>query len=176
MKKIAPSFIAIALAALSAQVFAAPNPATATFEVKITVLKACSVSTGTAANIDFGSKDASATGLSGSSAISVTCSKKTPYAVGMIPANADTTGAGEMLAQNAAGVTGNSDKVKYQLRTATGAAGPKWGTATSATVGPVTGTGNGSAQSIPVYATITDGDANVTPDAYKDTVTVQVVY
>ena len=160
-------------AAFAGNAAAAPNPATATFQVLIKVQKACSVTAGAASNIDFGTVDASATGLTGGSSISVTCSKKTPYSVGLLPSNNNTTGAGSMAALNVAPVTGNTDAVPYQLRSV-GTAGNVWGSTVAN--GAVAGTGNGAAQSIPVFATIPGAGANVTPDSYADTVTVQVTY
>jgi len=143
---------------------------TATFQVRITVAKACSVTAGNASNIDFGTVNSSATGLSATSNISVTCSKSTPYNVGLLPSNSSTTGAG-VMSPTVAG----PDTVAYQLRS-TSATGPVWGsTATPTTVGNgVAGTGTGAAQTIPVWATV--ASANVTPGAYSDTVTVQVNY
>lgn len=161
----------------AANAFAAPNPATATFNVKMTVVKACSVVAGSASDIDFGSQDASATNLAAQNNISVTCSKGTAYTIGLTPSNNSTTGAGQMAAQNAGSVTGNTDTVGYQLRSASGATGAVWGnTNTSGTVvgNGVSGTGNGAAQSHTVYGTV--ASANVRPDAYKDTVTVTVRY
>lgn len=152
---------------------AAPNPATATFQVLIKVQKACSVTAGAASNIDFGTVDASAINLTGNSSISVTCSKKTPYSVGLLPSNNNTSGAGSMAALNVAPVTGNTDAVPYQLRSVS-TAGTNWGSTVG--TGAVAGTGNGTAQSIPVFATIPGTGANVTPDSYIDTVTVQVTY
>jgi spore coat protein U-like protein len=143
-----------------------------TFLVQITVAKACSVTAGNASNIDFGTVNSSATGLVASSNISVTCSKTTPYNVGLMPSNTSTTGAGVM--KSVAPAT-NSDTVAYQLRSVS-ATGPVWGsTATPTAVGNgVAGTGTGAAQTIPVFATV--ANANVTPDSYSDTVTVTVNY
>lgn len=168
--------LATAAVALTSAAFAATNPATATFDVKLTVVKACSVTAGAGSTIDFGTQDADATNLSANNSISVTCSKGTAYTIGLTPGNNNTAGAGSMTAQNVAPVTGNTDTVPYQLRR-TSATGTAWGNTNTSgtTVGNgVSGTGNGAAQSIPVYATVPS--ANVTPDAYKDTVTVTVRY
>jgi spore coat protein U-like protein len=164
------SLIVAAILSISATCAAVAAPATATFQVQITVAKACSVIAGTASKIDFGTVDSSATGLSASSNISVTCSKSTPYNVGLLPSNNSTTGAGAMSPTVA-----GPDTVAYQLHSAS-ATGPVWGsTATATAVGNgVAGTGTGVAQSIPVFATV--ANANVTPGAYADTVTVQVNY
>lgn len=174
MKKL---LIASAAAVLTAAAFAAPNPATATFDVKLTVVKACAVTAGAGSDINFGNQDASATAnLDATNNISVTCSKGTAYTIGLTPGNNNTGGAGAMLAQNVAPVTGNTDTVPYQLRK-TSATGAVWGnTNSSGTVvgNGVSGTGTGLAQSIPVYATVPS--TNVNPDSYKDTVTVTVRY
>lgn len=168
MKK--PSFLLAAVLAVTATSAAMADIKTSTFQVLINVAKACSVTAGNASNINFGTVDSSATGLSASGNISVTCSKTTPYNVGLTPSNTDTAGAGVM-----SGVPGNSDTVAYQLRSVS-ATGPVWGsTATPTTVGNgVAGTGTGAAQTIPVFATV--ASANVTPGAYSDTVTVTVNY
>lgn len=148
----------------------------ATFQVLLKIQNACTVTAGAASNIDLGTQNSSATNLTGNSNISVTCSKKTPYFIGLAPSNSNTSGAGVMAALNVAPVTGNTDTVPYQLRSTAGIGGTIWGnTATAAVIGNgVSGTGNGVAQSIPVYATA--ASANFTPDSYADTVTVNVNY
>jgi spore coat protein U-like protein len=168
MKK--PSFILAAVLAVTATSAAMADIKTSTFQVLINVAKACSVTAGNASNINFGTVESSATGLIASSNISVTCSKTTPYNVGLTPSNSDTTGAGVMK-PDAAG----PDTVPYQLRSVS-ATGPIWGnTATPTAVGNgVAGTGTGAAQTIPVFATV--ASANVTPGVYRDTVTVTVNY
>jgi spore coat protein U-like protein len=157
---------AAALATVVASASAASNPATAQFQVLIKVQKACSVIAGASSNIDFSTVDSSATNLSSSSSITVTCSKTTPYTVGLLPSNNNTSGAGAMVA-----TPSNGDSVPYQLRSVS-AAGSNWGS----TSGTVPGTGNGLAQTIPVFATIPGTGANVTPASYSDTVTVSVTY
>lgn len=180
MRKLFPfaAMTVAAAAAFASAAIAAPNPATATFQVLIKVNKACSVTAGSTSNIDFGTQDSSATGLAANNTFSVTCSKNTPYFIGLVPSNANTAGAGSMAAQNVAPVTGNSDSVPYQLRSAAGAAGAIWGdTASGTAVGNgVAGTGSGAAKTHTVYATIPGTSANVTPDSYADTVTIHVNY
>ncbi len=149
------------------------------FTVKATVAKRCAVTAGTASDIQLGDPAGVSftdTNLMGNNTISVTCSGGTPYYIGLRPSNNNTGGAGVMAAQNTPPVTGNTDSVPYQLRSTPGMTGTPWGnTATSTTVGNgKSGSGNGTAQSITVYAT-TPG-ANFTPDSYADTVTVNVNY
>ncbi|AIY41364.1 Sigma-fimbriae tip adhesin [Collimonas arenae] len=150
----------------------AASPATATFQVLITIQKACSVTAGAASNINLGTVSSSAVNTTGTNTISVTCSKLTPYYVGLAPSAANggtTTGSGAMSTTDAI----SADLVPYQLNQ-TSATGPVWGnTATSTTVGNgVAGTGTGLPQSLNVYATA--ASANFTPDSYADTVTVNV--
>lgn len=151
--------------------------ATGTFQVQIEIQKSCTVSAGAGSNIDVGSVASTATNSAGSSTISVNCTKSTPYFIGLAPSVANGgTNSGSGAMASTGGVPGNTDKVAYQLRSTAGASGTVWGnTATTSTVGNgVAGTGNGSAQSHIVYATVPS--ANYAADAYADTVTVTVNY
>lgn len=146
--------------------------ATNTFQVQITILSACSVTQ--PSPIVLGPSQASATNVQGTTNLNVTCSKTTPYNIGLAPSagNGGTaTGSGSMISA----ASTNTDKVPYQL--SQDAAGTKpWGnTATSSAVGNgVAGVGTGSPQSITVHATV--ANANFTPDTYNDTVTINVNY
>jgi spore coat protein U-like protein len=142
-----------------------------TFEVTITIEKACAVTAGAASDISLGTVAATATNVAGNNTITVNCSTTTPYFIGLAPSNADTTGAGTM-----AGTGTNTDEVPYQLRSATGASGAVWGnTATATSVGNgVAGTGTGADATHTVYVTVPS--ANFTPDTYTDVVTVNVNY
>ena len=53
--------VAAVLAVTTSAVLAATSPATATFQVLITVAKACSVTAGAGSNINFNTVDSSAT-------------------------------------------------------------------------------------------------------------------
>lgn len=143
----------------------------ATFDISVTIAKTCSVTTDSSSDIDLGTVFSTATNTLGSGAITVNCSKSTPYYVGLAPSNANATGAGVM-----AGTGGNTDTIPYQLSSTTGPSGTVWGnTANSTTVGNgVSGTGTGSDQTLTAYATV--ASANYTPDTYTDTVTVNVNY
>ena len=174
LNKILLATALLATAGLSLPATAA-GPATATFQVMITIQQACSVTAGAASNINLGTVSSTAVNTTGSDTISVTCSKTTPYYVGLAPSAANggtTTGSGAMSTADA--LAGNTDKVPYQLSSTPGPSGTPWGnTATSTSVGNgVAGTGTGLAQSLTVYATA--ASANFTPDSYADTVTVNV--
>ena len=156
----------------------APNSCSGTgnsfggFTVSAAVVKQCQVTAGAASNINLGSVPSTQTNITGNKSISVSCTSTTPYYIGLSPnSTASTTGAGTMSGT----ISGNTDKVPYQLYSNAGPSSVWGNTATSTSVGNgVAGTGTGSAQSIPVYAKAPS--ANYTPDSYSDTVTVNVNY
>ncbi len=142
-----------------------------TFQVTLTIQKACTVTAGSSSNIALGTQPATATDVLGNNTITVNCSKTTPYFIGLAPSNANTAGAGTL-----AGTGSNTDHVPYKLSSTVGPSGTVWGnTATAIAVGNgVSGTGTGNNQTITVYVTVPS--ANFTPDTYTDTVTVNVNY
>lgn len=140
------------------------------FTVSASVVKSCTVGAGVSSNINLGTVPSTATNIAGTNTISVSCTSTTPYYIGLTPSNASTTGAGTM-----SGTGGNTDKVPYQLYSNAGLSTPWGNTGTYATPSNgVSGSGTGSAQSIPVYAKAPSAD--YTPDSYSDTVTVNVNY
>lgn len=161
----------IAFGGIATAASAATNPATATFQVKLKINKACTVATTGA--LDFGNADAdSTTDLTQSASnINVTCSKKTAYTLGLTPSSNSTNGTGTM-----AGSAGNTDTIAYALFQDSADA-TAWGTGTN-TLTAANGlvTGNGSAQSYTVYGKVLGSNLNVQPDSYADTVTVTVTY
>ncbi len=165
-KNVFAALALIAASAFTANAFA--DTATDTFKVKIKVLKSCSVTAGAGSDIDFGSVAASAVNLQGTSNITVKCSKKTGYNIGLLPGNGNAAGAGVMSSV----VVTPIETVAYQLRKVTGLAGAVWGN----TIGTntVAGTGTGLDVVVPVFATV--ASANSSPDDYIDTVTVTVTY
>ena len=173
MIKRSPRALFVGLALVSAMMTtpAMADTATSTFQVTVTIQKACTVTAGAASNISLGTVASTATNVAGNNTISVNCSKTTPYYIGLAPSNANTAGLGAM-----AGTGANADKVGYQLRSTAGTSGTIWGnTATASSVGNgVAGTGTGANQSHTVYVTVPS--ANFTPDTYTDTVTVNVNY
>lgn len=166
--------ILIAGAALGQIVLVAPaaaDTATGTFQVSITIQKACTVTAGAASNISLGTVASTATNTLGNNTITVYCSKSTPYFIGLAPSNSNTAGSGTL-----AGTAGNTDTVPYQLSSTAGPSGTVWGnTATTSSAGNgVSGTGTGVNQTYSVYVTVPS--ANYKPDTYTDTVTINVNY
>ncbi|RIX80280.1 Csu type fimbrial protein [Acidovorax cavernicola] len=161
----------LALASISAQA----ETAGASFQVKMTILKSCSVTAGSASDINLGNAVlSSATNQTGSNTISVTCSKTTPYSIGLAPSTANGgtangTGAMSSVANSAT----NTDKVPYSLYSDSGY-GTAWGNTAGTGGNVVPGVGTGLAITHTVYAK--NVNANFTPDSYADTVTVTVTY
>jgi len=147
------------------------STANGTFQITVTIQKACTVTAGAASNIALGTVVATATNTLGNNTITVNCSKTTPYFIGLAPSNSSTAGAGTL-----SGTTGNTDTVPYQLSSTAGPSGTVWGnTATASSAGNgVSGTGTGLNQTHTVYVTVPS--ANYTPDTYTDTVTINVNY
>lgn len=138
------------------------------FYASATVIKSCIVAANT---LDFGVVDGlpASTSISGQSVIGLTCSATTPFKVGLTSQNnsASTSGAGIMKATTA----GNTDSLPYQLyRDA--ARTQVWGNVNDTNT--LNGTGTGQPQTLTVHGRIPG--ANVTPDIYKDIVTVRVTY
>ena len=161
------------LAITLASVVAAPAMAdtkNASFDVKINVKKACSISVA-ASEMNFSTHDFTEAGpFDATNDISVKCTKGTTYNVGL---NAGTTTGGAESARLMAGTGANVDKVAYGLYSNAGRT-TNWGS-TIAT-GAVGGTGNNNAQTLTVYGRVSASVLNVTPDDYKDSITATITY
>ena len=153
---------------------AAPqNPATAQFNVTITILKQCLVTA--PATISLGSVGASdllTTTTSATQSFTVTCSPGTGYTVGFSSANDASTGSATHQMKGAIG--GNTNFVQYNLFDAT--AGATNSAALSATASLISDTGTGLSQTKMLKAQVTNYTVEVKPDTYTDTVTMTVTY
>lgn len=155
---------AISLSAAGSAWAQAPNPATDTFEVTITLEKSCTVVAGP--DIDLGTQFQGAADASGSSTFTVTCTKSTPYNIGMTPANADTGGGGVMVGLS------STNQVAYNLYQPDQSS--PWGNIIGTnTVGE---TGDGTAQNHTVWAKVLAAEYINEPDTYTDIVTISVDY
>jgi spore coat protein U-like protein len=151
---------------------ASANVSNTTFTVTLVVQKTCNVNTVT--NVNLGTVNAGALPAIANGTFTVACSNTTPYYIGLAPnSTTSTTGAGNMNGQTA-GNTGTL--IAYQLYQNAGGT-TVWGnTATTTSAGngeSGTGAGMTTPTTFTVYAGVT-GSTNVTPDTYKDTVTVNV--
>lgn len=168
MKKACILAIGGALLSSAAQ---AASPATTSFNVTITIEKECTVTKPADINLGtHGSTQPLATTISGNTTFSVTCSKGTGYTIGFVGAN-DLPGTPPTHQMKGA-ASGNTDFVQYSLVDFTsGTAGaPLGGT------NVITDTGNGTAQSKTLKATVTNYTTAVQNDTYTDTVTMSVAY
>ena len=159
MNFIRPSAIFATLLALPGVAFAADD----TFTVTAEVIDACDI---TANDLDFGNYSS----ISGSAAdatttIDVTCTNGTSYGVSL---STGTTAGGSYSERL---LTDSSNTLGYNLYTS-GALTSVWGDGTSST-STVTGTGNGSLQSLTVYGEI-PASQNVPVGSYSDTVTATI--
>ncbi|MBV6271785.1 spore coat U domain-containing protein [Alcaligenaceae bacterium CGII-47] len=155
---------AFALIVASSVQAASPNPATGTFSVQITLESSCTVAAGP--DINLGSQFQGAVDALGSSAFTVTCTKSTPYTIGMEPSNGDTAGAGVLIGTTSA--VGVSYTLYQSNQTSV------WGNVVgSNTVG---GTGTGAPDNHTVYAKVMATEYTNEPDTYTDMVTISVGY
>lgn len=163
---LAASVALICLGASAARAQSAGSPATATFNVSLSVTAGCSV---TATDIAFGPIRGSATTApttSGSS-VAVTCTNTTPYTVTF-------TGAHDVDAttKKMVGSGSSSNTLLYNLVNDTTPA-----TVYGSDVGhEISATGTGSAQTTTVDAILTDWSAFKAIDSYSDVETVTVAF
>jgi spore coat protein U-like protein len=147
---------------------------TTTFTVSAVVLKTCTVG---ATNLNFGSYTPGGGALTGSSTISVKCTKTTPYTVAL---NAGTT-TGSTFGQRL--LAYGAETLQYNLYT-TGAFATVFGDGTASTgTGAGVGAGLGAAaQTYTAFGQLVDSATNqsAAPNAgattYTDTITVTVTY
>lgn len=153
---------------------AAPAPATGSFKVNLTVEKSCVVGASVVTNdINFGTVSAATTALTkgANAAITVACSKTTPYKVALSPTGNSTTGTGDLI-----GTGNNTDKIAYALYSNAGAT-TAWGNIDSTNT--VNGTGAGFSGGLATFTHLVTAKVlttDVKPDTYSDTVSVNVIY
>ena len=164
----------VAAVAASSQAFATPqNPATAQFNVTITILKQCTVTAPSTINLgSVGANDLITTPTSATQPFSVTCSQGTGYKVGFSSTN--DLAAGSATHQMKGAASGNTNVVQYNLFDAT--SGATNTAALSASTSVISDTGTGGTQSKSLKAQVVGYTTAVTPDTYNDTVTMTVTY
>lgn len=151
--------------------FAAPSAfaqstAQTTFDVRITILSACTIGLPPATSMDFGLQSSSATNVDSTSTISVICTPGTPYNVGL---NAGQNAGGGGITSRA--MINGTNLVGYQLYSNPGRT-TVWGN----TIGTntVAGVGNGFIQPLTVYGRVPS--ANSPTGLYLDLVTATITY
>jgi spore coat protein U-like protein len=180
MDKTLKTFARIAVAFTSACVsvgaaLAGPptDPATSNFNVTITIVKECTVSTAPS-NINlgtFGAVSLIASGATGATSFGVLCSAGTAYTIGFSSGNDLAVGS---PTHQMKGTGGNTNVVQYQLTDTT--VGATNTSPLSASSSVISGSGTGLAQAKTVQAQVVNYTAPVPPDTYADTVTLSVTY
>lgn len=167
MKKIA--FLAAALAAaITPSAFAAT--VNDNFTVSIEIRESCSVDVA-AADINFGQVDRSvATNTTAGSTLSVNCTVGTPWVLGLDNGLSST---GAAVSATNRRMSNGTAFVPYGLYRDAGYTQLFGSTAGSDTA---SGTGSGSAQSVPVFGRVPSASTNVAAAVYEDTVTATVTY
>lgn len=136
---------------------------TATFLVNLTITSDCAIATNPLA---FGSSGVIAAVINQTTTLSITCSNTTPYNVGLDAGNVSgSTVAARLLANGAT-------TMSFQMYSDSGRT-TVWGN----TIGTntVTGTGNGSAQTLTIYGQV-PVQATPTANTYSSTVTASVTF
>ncbi len=136
------------------------NTAPGTLSVSLTVVSSCSVGTST---LNFGNSSLSSQ-LDVDGTISVTCGSNTPYSITLDNGQNGGSGGSRLMktSENGGGT------LEYYLYTDGGRSNPWYGTTA------VTGSGSGSAQSIPVHGRV---PAAAPPlGTYSDSVKITVSY
>lgn len=166
--------LALVLAAVSGSAFAAD---TTSFNVKINILKACTITAAGATDVDFGSVSYDATGnVDAQGSVTARCTPLTPYNIaldaGTNAGSANDVGTRRMK-HTSAGVTTNNF-VAYQLyRDA--AHSQVWGSTNGSNTYAASGTGLN--QPYPVYGRVANPSANnAAAGAYADVVTATITY
>ena len=157
---VAAAVLAIALLSVPNAAFAATT--TATMNVSATVVNNCTVS---ANPLSFGQY--SGTALNVSTTISVTCNTGDSYSVGLNAGG----GSGATVSNRLMTLSSGSATLAYSLLSGS-YSGTNWGNASGSWV---TGTGNGSAQTLTVYGVVAGG-LYPTAGSYADSVTVTLTY
>ncbi len=158
----------------ASQALATPqNPATAQFNVTITILKQCTVTAPATISLgSVGATDLITTTTSATQPFTVTCSLGTGYTVGFASTNDVTSGSPTHQMKGAA--SGNTGVVQYNLFDATSGATNTGALSASSSV--ISGTGTGASQTKMLKAQVVNYTTAVTPDTYTDTVTMSVTY
>jgi len=174
MRQLLPNLFAVALLAACGIASAAD---TTTFNVKLLVTKACTITAAAATDVDFGTQTSTTTGnVDNTGSLTVQCTPLTPYTIALnAGSNAGTTGdvtTRRMKNTNASVTTNNY--VGYQLYTDV-TRGSVWGTTTGTNT--QAGIGLGINQSYTVYGRITNlAGNNPATGNYQDTVTATITY
>jgi spore coat protein U-like protein len=153
------SRIAAAILILSPLAHASAASGTASFNVSVQVLAACSIS---ASNMNFGGITTGTTNITdATSSLTVNCPNGTPYTIGL--SNGANYSGGRRMSNG-------MSNINYDLYTDASRGNPWQSTVTQS------GTGNGGDQSFVVYGRIPSGQAVPYTGSYSDTIVATITY
>lgn len=173
MKTLVSAAIAAVLYAVAGQSIAAD---TTTFDVKITILKACTITAAAATDVDFGSvTSVSTVDVDAQGSVTALCTPLTPYAItlnaGVNPGTAGDVATRRMINTDPLVVSNNY--VAYQLYQ-DAARFLVWG---DTGANDLAGTGTGLNQAYTVYGRVANpSNNNAAAGSYLDTITATIVY
>jgi len=174
MRSLHPLVFGLGLVAAASPALAAD---TTTFNVKIIITKACTITAAAATDVDFGSALSTATTPSNAQgSVTAQCSALTPYTIALnAGSNAGTANdvTTRRMRNTDASITTNNF-VGYQLYSNAGHT-TVWGATTGTNT--VAGTGTGLAQAYPIYGQVANPSvSNAATGNYQDTVTATISY
>ncbi len=174
MRNLTQSLLTVALLAVGGQALAAD---TTTFDVKIIILKACTITAAAATDVDFGSVTYDSTAIvDAQGSVTARCSPLTPYNIALNAGNNASTPADIttrrmkhidplVLANNFVGYQLYRNAARSQV----------WGNTVATNT--QAGTGNGANQVYPVYGRVANPSTNnAAAGSYLDTITATIVY
>jgi spore coat protein U-like protein len=164
--------VLILAACLSAPNAARAGTATANLAVSITITASCTINAATLTFPSTPGTSLTAAAVTGSSSVTVNCTNTSPYSIGM--------GQGSNYSGGSNRMANGANYLSYGLFVDSAYTHP-WTTGASNSSCTTTndcylGTGNGSAQSIPIYGQVPITATAAVPGTYTDTVTMTVTY
>jgi len=146
--------------------------ATANLTVSITITASCTINAATLTFPATPGTSLTATAVTGNSSVTVNCTNTSPYSVGM--------GQGANYSAGSNRMANGANYLPYGLYVDSGYTHP-WTTGASNSSCTTAndcylGTGNGSAQSIPIYGQVPITGTAPVPGTYSDTVTMTITY
>lgn len=164
MKKSVISLLVVPGLLVASQAAVATTTATSSFQTKLTINASCAINS--ASNLDFGQSGLLTSATNGSSALSVSCSKTTPFTVSL---DGGSTAGGNTTTRL---MTNGSETVAYKIYSDS-ARSTNWGD--TAGTDTVAGTGTGSSQTLNIYGQV-EAQGTPAPGNYADTVTLTLTY
>lgn len=174
MRAVRSALTLAVLASLAAPAMAAD---TTTFNVRIIITKACTITAATATDVDFGSVlSTSATQVDAQGSITAQCTALTPYTIAL-SAGANAATANDVTTRRMRNIdtaVTTNNFVGYQLYS-NATRTQVWGNTTGTNT--VAGVGNGLNQPYPVYGRVANPSVNnAATGSYLDTITATITY